>query len=89
MLALLDLIVRIYSTGLLIFVVLGWFNSPQTDAARKCLFRYYEPVLIRIRQHVKPIQMGAGLVDISPAIFLIGLFMLQRIIAGMAPRGLR
>lgn len=89
MLALLDLIVRIYSLGLLIFVFLGWFNSPQTAAARRWLSRYYEPVLIRIRQHVKPLQMGAGLVDISPAIFLIGLVMLQRIVAGMAPRGLR
>jgi len=89
MLSLLDLVVRIYSLGLLIFVVLGWFNSPQTDAARRWLSRYYEPVLARIRQHIKPVQMGAGLVDFSPAVFLIGLVMLQRIVAGMAPRGLR
>lgn len=89
MLALLDLIVRIYSLGLLILVVLGWFSSSQTDAARKWLSQYYEPVLAKIRQHIKPVQVGAGLVDFSPAVFLIGLLMLQRIVAGMAPRGLR
>lgn len=89
MLALLDLIVRIYSLGLLILVVLGWFGSPQTDAARRWLSRYYEPVLAKLRQHVKPVQMGSGMVDFSPAIFLIGLVMLQRIVAGMAPRGFR
>ena len=89
MLALLDLIVRIYSLGLLILVVLSWFSSSQTDAARRWLSRYYEPVLAKIRLHIKPVQVGAGLVDFSPAVFLIGLFMLQRIVAGMASRGLR
>lgn len=85
---LLDLLITVYTWGLVIYAVLGWFRGPQTDRARKWMARFYEPVLSRLRKVIKPIQAGGSLLDLTPVVLIVGLSILRWLLRYLLPRGL-
>lgn len=84
---LIEMIISAYSLGLIVYLLLGWIHNMQTERARTWLSRLYDPVLVKIRAAVKPINVGATLLDLSPMILLIGLVVLKGLVLYLLPRG--
>lgn len=82
-----EVVVSIYSLGLIVYSVLTWLRSPQTARARRWMGSLYDPVLSRIRASVKPVQMAGASLDLSPAILLVGLVILKVLVLNLLPRG--
>ena len=81
------MIISVYALGLIAYSLLSWLRSPQTDKARAWLGKFYEPLLVKLRAMVKPVRVGAGLVDLSAMILLVGLMVLKAVILQLLPRG--
>jgi uncharacterized protein YggT (Ycf19 family) len=67
-------ILKLYVLGLLIRVVLSWVGSPATRRLEALLDGFYEPILKRIRDVVKPIRVGSAptrSLDLSPLILIV------------------
>ena len=73
-----DFIFGVYTTGLIVYVVLSWFKSPEVIRVRKWLSRFYDPLLEPIRSRLKPFTRDWP-VDISPIILLFGIALLERV----------
>ena len=84
---LVEIVISVYALGLIAYAILGWMRNVRTDAARRLLGRLYDPALARIRVAVKPVQLGTTMLDVSPAILLIGLVILKGLILYLLPRG--
>lgn len=82
-----ELVVSIYSLGLIAYSLLSWLRSPRTARVRRWLGPFYDPVLTRIRASVKPVQLGGTAMDLSPAIMLVGLVILKALVLHLLPRG--
>ena len=84
---LIDVAIGIYSVGLIVYCILGWLRSPQTDKARLWLGRFYEPVLAKLRAGIKPVRLGSTLLDWTPLVLLGGLVLLKGLVLYLLPRG--
>ena len=73
-----DFIFGVYTTGMIVYVVLSWVKSSEATKVRKWLGKYYEPFLGPIRNRLKPITKDWP-VDVSPIILLFGIALLERI----------
>jgi YggT family protein len=75
--------VRLYSIAVLGWVILSWIQVPATHPlARVTVFldRIIYPVILPLRRIIPPLRLGAGALDLSPVVLLIGLSFLQRIV---------
>ena len=80
---LLHLAFGVYYSGLLVYILLGWFRSPETEKVIRWLSRYYEPVLRPIQQRIKPVVLGGSAIDFSPWILIAALMLLQRVVVSL------
>ena len=76
-----------YSLGLVVYSVLSWMKNPATDGVRMSLARFYEPALSKIQKSVPLMKVGAGFVDVSPIVLLIGLIILRELVLRLLPSG--
>ena len=75
----------LYSFAILIWVVLSWVRVPSTHPlARVTVFldRIIYPVILPIRRVIPPLRMGAGALDLSPIVLLVGISLLSNWICG-------
>lgn len=88
MIGLIDLLVSVYSLGLIVYLILCWMRNTQTQKAREWLAHFYDPILGKIRAIAKPLRVGNHWLDIAPVILLFGLMVLKRLVVYLLPRGL-
>lgn len=75
--------ISLYSFAVLIWVILSWIRVPSTHPlARVTVFldRIIYPVILPIRRVIPPLRLGAGALDLSPIVLLVGLSLLRGII---------
>ncbi|WP_130470838.1 YggT family protein [Candidatus Magnetaquicoccus inordinatus] len=77
---LLDFALGVYTWMILIRVLLSWVNPDPYNPIVQFLMRATDPLLEPLRRLLPPV---AGL-DLSPIVALLGLSLLQRLVAGMA-----
>jgi YggT family protein len=81
----LDLIatlLEIYFYAVLIWVILSWIQVSSTHPVGRAqifLDRIIYPVILPIRRVIPPVRLGAGALDLSPIVLLVGL----RILIGL------
>jgi YggT family protein len=81
----LDLIatlLEIYFYAVLIWVILSWIQVSSTHPLGRVqifLDRIIYPVILPIRRVIPPVRLGAGALDLSPIVLLVGL----RILIGL------
>jgi YggT family protein len=75
----LDLIatlLEIYFYAVLIWVILSWIQVSSTHPLGRVqvfLDRIIYPVILPIRRVIPPVRLGAGALDLSPIVLLVGL----------------
>jgi len=80
---LIDLLYRLFyymilARVILSFIAINTYDSPSfLSQARKIIYRVTEPILAPLRKVIPPVQAGAGYLDLSPIIALIGLWLLR------------
>lgn len=70
----------LYSFAVLIWVILSWVRVPSTHPlARATVFldRIIYPAILPIRRVMPPLRIGAGALDLSPIVLLVGLSLLR------------
>ena len=78
--SLLCLVIQIYTLVLFARLLLSWFPIPADGAlasVNRGLWAATEPVLAPIRAVVRPVQVGAMAIDLSPLLLLVALFLLS------------
>jgi len=81
-LALLATLLEIYFYAVLIWVILSWIQVSSTHPLGRVqifLDRIIYPVILPIRRVIPPVRLGAGALDLSPIVLLVGL----RILIGL------
>lgn len=81
--SLLCLAIQLYTLVLFARLLLSWFPIPPDGAlatVNRGLWAATEPVLAPIRSLVRPVQVGAMAVDLSPLLLLLGLFLLSSVL---------
>jgi YggT family protein len=76
----------IYWFAVLAWVILSWIPvSPGHPLGKVSLFldRIIYPVILPLRRVIRPVRLGAGMLDLTPIILLIGLNILRRVVAGI------
>lgn len=74
---------NLYSLAVLAWVVLSWVRVPSTHPlARATVFldRIIYPVILPIRRVMPTIRLGAGALDLSPIVLLLGISLISRVI---------
>lgn len=82
MLDLIATILEIYFYAVLIWVILSWIQVSSTHPVGRAqifLDRIIYPVILPIRRVIPPVRLGAGALDLSPIVLLVGL----RILIGL------
>lgn len=82
MLDLIATFLEIYFYAVLIWVILSWIQVSSTHPlgrAQIFLDRIIYPVILPIRRVIPPVRLGAGALDLSPIVLLVGL----RILIGL------
>ena len=77
----------LYSLGLIVYIILGYVVAPWAPRIRTLLEKFYLPLLDPIRTHIKPINIGNALVDISPMILLVALILLRSLLLSLLVPG--
>lgn len=78
-----DLLYRLFYYMILARVILSFIAINTYDSGsflsqvRKIIYRVTEPILAPLRKVIPPVQAGAGYLDLSPIIALIGLWLLR------------
>jgi YggT family protein len=75
-------ILEIYFYAVLIWVILSWIQVSSTHPVGRAqifLDRIIYPVILPIRRVIPPLRLGAGALDLSPIVLLVGL----RILIGL------
>jgi len=75
-------VLTLYSLAIILNSFIGMLVDPYHPVAR-FLRRITEPVLAPIRRIVRPIQAGGSLLDLSPMVALLLLWVLERILIGI------
>jgi YggT family protein len=79
---LLATLLEIYFYAVLIWVILSWIQVSSTHPLGRVqifLDRIIYPVILPIRRVIPPVRLGAGALDLSPIVLLVGL----RILIGL------
>lgn len=76
---LVQLLFGLYSFAIIARVFIGWTQVDPYHPAIQFLYRITEPVLAPLRSRIPPI----GMVDISPLVALLILFVLERIVIAL------
>ena len=82
MLDLIATLLEIYFYAVLIWVILSWIQVSSTHPVGRAqifLDRIIYPVILPIRRVIPPVRLGAGALDLSPIVLLVGL----RILIGL------
>ncbi len=79
-LRLIDLAFKLYTYGLIAYILLSWVNSPESDRLKRWLGRFYIPPLSFIQRGVRPVRVGMVMIDPSPLILLIGVILAKMIV---------
>jgi YggT family protein len=72
-------ILEIYFYAVLIWVILSWIQVSSTHPVGRAqifLDRIIYPVILPIRRVIPPVRLGAGALDLSPIVLLVGLRLL-------------
>lgn len=72
----------LYALGLLVYVILSWFDHPTAARIRNGLGRLYLPLLTPLRSALRPVVFGGAAIDLSPLVLLLAIFILRRILLG-------
>src|SRR5918993_731237 len=85
------IVLQAYLFGLIAYTLLSWIQDRRAEQARRWLGQFYEPVLAPLRAAIKPVRVGAGMLDLSPILLFVGILLAQRlgrdIILGVLQRG--
>lgn len=76
MISLLITLLTIYFYAVLAWVILSWIQVSSTHPLGRIqvfLDRIIYPVILPIRRVIPPVRLGAGALDLSPIVLLIGL----------------
>lgn len=76
MTSLLITLLQIYFYAVLAWVILSWIQVSSTHPLGRIqvlLDRIIYPVILPIRRVIPPVRLGAGALDLSPIVLLIGL----------------
>jgi len=82
----LDLLItllQVYFYAVLAWVILSWIQVPSTHPLGRVqvfLDRIIYPVILPIRRVIPPVRLGAGALDLSPIVLLIGLQILMGVL---------
>ena len=82
MLDLIATLLEIYFYAVLIWVILSWIQVSSTHPLGRVqifLDRIIYPIILPIRRVIPPVRLGAGALDLSPIVLLVGL----RILIGL------
>jgi uncharacterized protein YggT (Ycf19 family) len=69
-----EVVLKLFSLGLFVRVMLSWVKLPMTQKVEKYLDRFYFPFLTPVRKAIKPIQLNTTppfQVDLSPIVVLL------------------
>ena len=72
-------VLQAYAIGLIVYSLLSMIQDRRAEQARRWLGQFYEPVLTPIRAAIKPVRLGAGMIDLSPLALLAGIYVVQRV----------
>jgi uncharacterized protein YggT (Ycf19 family) len=77
-------LVQVCSLVVVARLVLGWFTPPiagPVASVHRGIVAATEPVLVPVRQIVRPVQIGASALDLSPVVVLLLLQLLGGLFA--------
>ncbi len=77
---LLNLLLTLYTYGLIAYILLSWTSGSEMHRARIWLGQFYEPILRPLQRTFRPIRVGGALIDLSPIIVFILIFFARLII---------
>lgn len=80
------LVFDVYFYAVFIWVILSWIRvSSEHPLGRVQVFldRIIYPVILPLRRVIPPIRLGAGALDLSPIVLLIGIRLLRGVVAGL------
>lgn len=72
--ALVDLLVRAFTLGLIVRVILSWIGAAKTHGVVIFLNKVYEPFLVPMRRVIKPIPLSTSpptALDLTPLVLLL------------------
>jgi YggT family protein len=75
-------LLNLYILVIIVRMVLSWVPiTPDTPMATiySAVYRATEPVLGPLRRAIPPMRMGAGALDVSPLIVIIGVYLICRL----------
>lgn len=77
-------ILQIYFYAVLAWVILSWIQVSSTHPLGRVqvfLDRIIYPVILPIRRVIPPVRLGAGALDLSPIVLLVGLRILMGVLS--------
>jgi YggT family protein len=77
-----DTLLSLYSLAIVFRGFLGMLVDPYHPVA-KFVRQITEPVLAPLRRVVPPVRVGSGLVDLSPLVALVLLWVLERVLIAL------
>lgn len=78
------LIFDVYFYAVFIWVILSWIRVSSVHPLGRVqvfLDRIIYPVILPLRRVIPPIRLGAGALDLSPIVLLIGIRLLRGVVA--------
>jgi uncharacterized protein YggT (Ycf19 family) len=76
----LNLVIGLYETGLLIYILCSWIVHPTTMGLRRGLAPAYEPLLIPIRRLIPLPRFGNVAIDLSPIVLFIAIGLVRSLV---------
>ncbi len=80
------LVFDVYFYAVFIWVILSWIRVSSVHPLGRVqvfLDRIIYPVILPLRRVIPPIRLGAGALDLSPIVLLIGIRLLRGVVAGL------
>lgn len=80
------LVFDVYFYAVFAWVILSWIrvsSSHPLGRVQVFLDRIIYPVILPLRRVIPPIRLGAGALDLSPIVLLIGIRLLRGLVAGL------
>lgn len=87
MVELLVTLLQIYFYAVLAWVILSWIRVSSTHPLGRVQFyldRIIYPVILPLRRVIPPIRLGAGALDLSPIVLLIGIRILISVVVNVS-----
>ncbi len=78
------LVFDVYFYAVFIWVILSWIRVSSVHPLGRVqvfLDRIIYPVILPLRRVIPPIRLGAGALDLSPIVLLIGIRLLRGVVA--------